>query len=100
MLNCRMGCFSYSLYVCFFYGVNDCYRNFEAQKKQNACQQRGFLRSRPFTHKATKTWAATFCPASLALGPALLQKLLCPAAHKATIVFSAFGRSFFADGGR
>jgi hypothetical protein len=27
----------------FVFGVNDCYRNFEAQKKQNACQQIGFF---------------------------------------------------------
>jgi hypothetical protein len=83
MLNCRMGCFS-----------------FEAQKKQNACQQRGFSAAQAFAHKAEKTWAATFRP--------LLRTLIAYASGKncyalptlvATIVFSAFGRSFFADRG-
>jgi hypothetical protein len=57
------------------------------------------LAHRPFTHKLRKPGLQLFALLSLAPGPALLQKLQCPTAALATIVFCAFGRSFFADGG-
>jgi hypothetical protein len=59
-------------------------------------KEASFARAMP--HKAAKTWAATFCPASLALGLPFCKNCYALPALMATIVFSAFGRSFFADG--
>jgi hypothetical protein len=47
MLSCRMGCFS-----------------FEAPKETKVLVSRRLLALKAMPHKA-KTWAATFCPASL-----------------------------------
>jgi len=71
----------------------------EPQSNQRACQQRGFFSHRPCRTKLRKPGLQPFVPASPALALTSDKNCYAPPAHRATIVFSAFGRSFFADGG-
>jgi hypothetical protein len=59
------------------FGVNDCYRNFEAQKKQNACQQKCFFAALGLCAQSGQNHGLQYFALLRPLRALLLQNLLC-----------------------
>jgi hypothetical protein len=82
----------------FDFGVNDCYRNFEASKETKMLVSKEASFAQGLSRTTGQNHGLQSFAAFALFIPRFRQNLLCPTLHTGLLVLPAFGRSFFADG--